>query len=139
MHAPSEALDRPKITAYRPPAPTPTGAADPKPATNDFIVRAAAAEINGIASRNGLTVVSQIAAATDEDGHGLFLLRDDSGTALPKTVLQNVRDLEPDAAGIEEVFLASLPKLNQSTAVILDTSGCRQPRPRFRRVGDDHP
>ena len=100
----------------------PTGAADPKPATNDFIIRAPAAAIDGIASRNGLTVVSQIAAATDEDGHGLFLLRDDSGTAAPEVVMQNVRSLEPDADGIEEVFLASLPKLNQSTAVVLDTS-----------------
>ena len=42
--------------------------------------------------------------------------------ALPELVIEDVETLEPAAAGIEEVFLASLPKLNQSTAVILDTS-----------------
>ena len=99
----------------------PAGAADPKPPTNDFIVRAPSTEINGIAARNGLTVISEIAAAIDEDGHSLYLMRAASGTPA-ETVIQDIETLEPAAAGIEEVVLASLPKLNQSTAVILDTS-----------------
>ena len=99
----------------------PAEGADPKPPTNDFILRAPATEVSGIASRNGLTVVSEIAAAVDEDGHGLYLVRAAS-SALPELVIDDVETLEPEAADIEEVFLASLPKLNQSTAVILDTS-----------------
>ncbi len=99
----------------------PAAAEDPRPADLDFILRAPAAEIDGIATRNDLTVISQVATAVDEDGHSLYLVRAAAG-ALPEQVLEQVRSLEPEAAGIEEAVLARLPKLDQSTAVILDTS-----------------
>ncbi len=99
----------------------PSQAADPLPPTNDFILRASPAEVAGIASRNGLTIVSQIATATDEDGHSIYLVRAASG-ASAAVVISDISELEPAAAGIEQAVLASLPKLDQSTAMILDTS-----------------
>ena len=99
----------------------PLPAADPKPATNDFILRTAASEVDGIASRNGLTVISQVDTPTDPLGRSVYLVRAPSSTR-PEDVIDDIETLEPEAAGIEEVFLASLPELDQSSVVILDTT-----------------
>ena len=100
-------------------------AVDPKPATNDFILRAPAAEVDGIASRNGLTVVGTIDTPVDPEGRSVYLVRAASSTP-PELVIQDIRTLEPTAAGIEEVFLASLPELDQSAMVILDSSNLEE-------------
>lgn len=101
--------------------PLTAGAADPLPANNDFILRAPAAEAAAIAGRNGLTIVEQVAGAVDEDGHSIFLMRAASGSA-PEDLISDIQTFEPQVAGIEQAVLASLPKLDQSAAMILDTS-----------------
>ncbi len=94
---------------------------DPKPPDNDFILRAPAAEVDGIAWRNGLTVVGTIDTPVDPQGRSVYLVRADS-SALPELVIDDIRELEPAAAGIEEVVLASLPELDQSLMIILDSA-----------------
>ncbi|HEX3552351.1 MAG TPA: S8 family serine peptidase [Thermoanaerobaculia bacterium] len=95
-----------------------------RPATNDFILRAAAAEADAIAQRHGLQVVARLAAAPDGDGLSVVLVRAASSAA-PDAVLQDVRGGEPGALDIEAVVLAALPetgsevKLDQRTRAIL--------------------
>jgi hypothetical protein len=109
------------ILALLVPFAVPAESADPLPAANDFILRAPVAEAAGIAARNNLTIVSEISSAVDEDGHGIFLVRAAPG-ALPALVISDIQSFEPEAAGIEQAVLASLPELDQSAALILDTS-----------------
>ncbi len=99
----------------------PLPASDAKPATNDFILRTAAGEAAGIAARNGLTIISQVDTPTDPEGRSVYLVRAAASTP-PEVVIGDVEALEPTAVGIEEVFLASLPELDQSSVVILDTT-----------------
>ena len=95
-----------------------------RPETNDFIIRAPASEIDSIAARNGLEVLDQINVSPDAQGRSVYLVRAPDSTS-PELVKQLVNDYEPDAMGIEEVFLASLPEtyegldLDQSTMAIL--------------------
>ena len=96
-------------------------AEDPKPETNDFILRAPAAEIDGITSRNGLTLVGTIDTPVDPEGRSVYLVRA-APSAPPELVIEDIETLEPAAAGIEEVVLASLPELDQSLMVILDST-----------------
>ncbi len=95
-----------------------------RPATNDFILRAAAAEADAIAQRHGLQVVARLAASPDGDGRSVVLVRA-AQSAAPDAVLQEVRDGEPGALDIEPVILAALPekgsevRLDQRTRAIL--------------------
>ncbi len=92
-----------------------------KPPTNDFILRASADDIVDIAFRNGLEVLDQVETSVDALGRSVYLVRAPLGVS-PDEVLQDIGELEPDALNIEEVFLASLPELDQSTMSILDQS-----------------
>ncbi len=95
-----------------------------RPATNDFILRAAAAEADAVAQRHGMQVVARLAASPDGDGRSVVLVRAAPGAA-PEAVLQEVRGGEPGVLDIEAVVLASLPetgsevKLDQRTRAIL--------------------
>ncbi len=107
----------------------PAGAArPPKPDTNDFILRAPASEIAGIAYRNDLVIVDEVDASPDALGRSVYLVRAPEGTP-PEQVLAAVEALEPAAVNIEEVFLASLPEtldgpaLDQSSMAILSALG----------------
>ncbi len=102
---------------------TAAGAGPPKPATNDFLLRAPVEEIEAIAGRNGLEIVRVVEVSADALGRAVFEVRAPAGVA-PEQVLAAVRAGEPDAVGMEEVFLASLPEtagadLDQQTMVIL--------------------
>ena len=92
-----------------------------RPETNDFILRAPAEQIAGIAFRNGLEVLGEVESSTDALGRQVYLVRAPLGLD-PDEVLRDVGELEPEALNIEEVFLASLPELGQSTMAILDQS-----------------
>ncbi len=102
----------------------PAAGEPPRPETNDFILRAPAAAIDGIAGRQGLEVVAEIDAAPDAQGHSAYLVRAPEA-APPELIVADVEELEPEAAGIEPAFLASLPEtgegldLDQQTMVIL--------------------
>lgn len=101
----------------------PAGAGGPKkPDTNDFILRAPAAEADAIAQRHGLQVVERLGPP---DGSLAVLLVRAAQSASPDAVLQEIRDGEPDALNVEAVVLASVPetggevKLDQRTRAIL--------------------
>lgn len=102
----------------------PLAAKPKKPPTNDFLLRASAASIESIAARNGLEVLEVVEASADALGRSVYLVRGPLGLA-PSEVVRDVGEYEPEAASIEEVFLASLPEsdegadLNQSTVAIL--------------------
>ena len=99
-----------------------TAEAGPKrPPNNDFILRAPAAEIADIAFRNGLEVLDEVDASVDALGRSVYLVRAPLGLTAAE-VLQDVGELEPEALNIEEVYLASLPELDQSTMALLDQS-----------------
>jgi subtilisin family serine protease len=95
-----------------------------KPDTNDFILRAAAADADAIAQRHGLQIVSRLAAAPGGDSRSVLLVRA-AQSAAPDALLQAVRGGEPGALNFEEVVLASVPetgsevKLDQRTRAIL--------------------
>ena len=92
-----------------------------KPPNNDFILRAPAAEIDDIAFRNGLQILDEVDSSTDALGRNVYLVRAPLGLS-PEEVLQDIGELEPEALNIEEVYLASLPELDQSTIAVLDQS-----------------
>ena len=92
-----------------------------KPPTNDFILRAPATEIADIAFRNGLEVLDQVDGSVDALGRTVYLVRAPLGLSSAE-VLQDIGELEPEALNIEEVLLASLPELDQSTMALLDQS-----------------
>ncbi len=93
-----------------------------KPDTNDFILRAPAAEADAIAQRHGLQVVERLASP---DGSAAVLLVRAAQSAPPDAVLHEVRDGEASTLNVEEVVLASVPetgseaKLDQRTRAIL--------------------
>ncbi len=92
-----------------------------KPPNNDFILRAPATEIADIAFRNGLQVLDEVDASADALGRSVYLVRAPLGLTAEE-VLLDVGELEPEALNIEEVYLASLPELEQSTMALLDQS-----------------
>jgi subtilisin family serine protease len=95
-----------------------------RPDTRDFILRVSAAEADAIAQRHGLQVVERLAASPDGDGRSVVLMRA-AQSAVPETVLQEVRGGEPGVLNIEEVVLAAIPesgseiRLDQRTRAIL--------------------
>ncbi len=93
-----------------------------KPDTNDFILRASAAEADAIAQRHGLQVVERL--GPPDAGQAVLLVRA-AQSASPEAVLQEVRNSEPGALDVEALVLASVPetgsevKLDQRTRAIL--------------------
>jgi subtilisin family serine protease len=95
----------------------------PRPATNDFIVRAAPSRIDALAQRNGLQVIRALVASSDALGRSVYLVRAPQGLAAGS--VQDILAADPDAVGVEPAMLASLPetyeglKLEQRTRAIL--------------------
>ncbi|MEM7585786.1 MAG: S8 family serine peptidase [Acidobacteriota bacterium] len=81
---------------------------------NDFILRAAAAEIAGVLARHGLTEVGRI--DSPPPGQEICLVRAASSTPAEQ-VIAAVAAEAPDVLAIEEVFLARLPEADDSVVL----------------------
>jgi hypothetical protein len=96
----------------------------PRPATNDFLVRAAPSRIDALALRNGLQVIRTVVATPDPQGRSVYLLRAPQGLAASPQTEESLA-ADPDVADVEPAILASLPEtyqglhLTQSTQAIL--------------------
>lgn len=96
----------------------------PRPATNDFLVRAAASRIDALAQRYGLQVIRTIVASPDALGRSVYLVRSPQSLAAGASI-QDTLAADPDAVDVEPAVLASLPetyqglKLEQRTRAIL--------------------
>ena len=77
--------------------------------TNQFLLRAPASEIDGIAATHGLTVLDQVDPSTDALNRLVYLVEAPAAID-PQQVIADVLDMEPEAAGMERAFVASLPE-----------------------------
>ncbi len=106
-------------------SPGPARAADPRPETNDFILRVPPAEIEAVAARNGLEVVRLVEASPDALGRAVYQVRAPEWLS-PAQVIESVRRTEPSAIGMEAVVLAAVPEsgegidLDQRSMAILE-------------------
>ena len=81
----------------------------PRPATNDFLLRAPASAIDDLALRHGLEVLRVVSTSPDALGRNLYLVRAPQDVSA-QSVVSEVLAAEPGAAGIEPAVLASLPE-----------------------------
>jgi subtilisin family serine protease len=81
----------------------------PRPATNDFLLRVPASAIDGIALQHGLEVLKVVSTSPDPLGRNLYLVRAPQGVSAAE-IIQEVLASDPQAAGMEQAVLASLPE-----------------------------
>ncbi len=90
-----------------------------------LILRAPEAEVAGIAARHGLEILDRVDTPPDAAGHSVYLLRAPAA-ASPAVIAGDIEALEPAAAGVEPLALASLPEtgpdvdLGQRSMAILE-------------------
>ena len=99
--------------------------AGPAAAQKRFILHAPAADVPGIAARNGLTVVRPL----DSHNHDIFLVTADA--VAPDQLVERVKANEQEVVGLELDKDLIVPetsaglRLNQSTAAVLDALSVR--------------
>ena len=77
---------------------------------NQFLLRAPAAEIDGIAATHGLTVLDQLDPSADALNRLVYLV--EAPVALvPAQVIADVLAMEPEAAGMERAVVASVSEI----------------------------
>ncbi len=92
--------------------------------THEFLLRAPASEIDGIAATHGLTVLDQIDPSSDALNRLVYLVEAPAAID-PGQVIADVLAMEPQAAGMELAVLASVaesfphPSLNQTPDSLL--------------------
>ncbi len=91
-------------------------------AGSQFLLRAPASEIAGIAATHGLTVLDDVEVSQDALGRRVYLVEAAPGID-PAQVIGNVLAMEPEAAGMEEAVVASVPESFLNSNLDQDTSG----------------
>ena len=91
---------------------------------NQFLLRAPASEINGIAATHGLTILDEVDPSTDALNRLVYLV-EAPVTVDPEQVIADVLGMEPEAAGMERAIVASVtessphPSLSQAPDSLL--------------------
>lgn len=89
---------------------------------SQFMLRAPASEIAGIAATHGLTIVDNVEVSQDALGRRVYLIEASPGID-PTQIMADVLAMEPSAVGIEQAVLASVPEGFLTGSLNQDTSG----------------